>query len=257
MITTYLNQSKGFLNLSLILAKSEFKIKNTSVYSGIGWQLLNSFLLAGLLWLVFAQQLGQKIPSYPVYLLIGVIIFNFFQRATTEATNKFITWGAVIKTLRFPYRAVILATIWEALLAHLLEFFIVAVLFIFILKIAIIDLFFYFLVLLLLVIFIYGLSLLLATLTTLLVDVSHFWRLVSPLLLFATPIFYAPGHRQFLVIFNSFNPLYYYITLARDLVISGRISGGILFGAVAFSLAAWLISNYVFCKVWYHLVEKF
>lgn len=253
----YFDNLKKFLGLSFILAKSEFKTKNTSVYTGIFWQLLNSFLLALMLWLVFSQSLGRSIPDYFAYLLIGISIFNFFQKSTVAAANKFIEWGAVIKSMKFPYQALIFSVMLESLFSHLLEILIMAALFIFVLNISPAGLVFYPPILLLLVLFVYSFCLVLAVLTALLIDVSHFWRFISPLLLFATPIFYSAGDQKMILILDYFNPLYYFITLTREAIIYRQPPLEMVIGALAFSLLTFLVGNILFKKLWYHIVEKF
>lgn len=252
----YPDNLKRFFSLSYILARSEFKTKNTSIYTGVCWQLLNSIALAVILWLVFSRQLGNDINNYPAYLLIGIIIFYFFQRTTNEATSKFIELGAVIKSIKFSYRAIIFSIILESLFSHIIEMLILSALFIFILKINFIGLLFYPIILFLLVIFIYSWSLILATLTTLMIDIGHFWRFISPLLLFITPIFYSIENQPFLLTLNLFNPLYYFVTLTREIVLYQQPSIEMIMGVVIISIATFIISNLLFKKFWFRLVEK-
>src|SRR4030042_3140482 len=93
---------RHFLDLSLEIAKSSFKLRNEGSYLGIFWYLLNPLLLFLLLLLVFSDRLGNSIPSYPLYLLLGIVIFNFFQQATTESTKIIVRdYGELIKSINF------------------------------------------------------------------------------------------------------------------------------------------------------------
>ena len=74
-------------NLSFQLAKANFKLRNEGSYLGVFWYLLNPLLTFILLFFIFSNSTGAGIENYALYLLLGVIIFNFFQQTTTEATQ--------------------------------------------------------------------------------------------------------------------------------------------------------------------------
>ncbi|MBD3260723.1 MAG: ABC transporter permease, partial [Candidatus Altiarchaeales archaeon] len=73
---------KRLWGLSLSIAEAEFKLRNEGSYLGILWYLLEPLLMFILLLFVFSKSLGQDIPHYPLYLLVGIIVFNFFQKVT-------------------------------------------------------------------------------------------------------------------------------------------------------------------------------
>ena len=75
---------KKFIELSFALAKAQFKLRNEGSYLGIFWYILNPIFIFSLLLLIFSTRVGQGIPHYPLYLLLGIIMFNFFQTATIE-----------------------------------------------------------------------------------------------------------------------------------------------------------------------------
>ncbi|MCH7640633.1 ABC transporter permease [Patescibacteria group bacterium] len=99
------------IRLSLALAKANFKLRNEGTYLGILWYLLNPLLLFALLFLIFFDRLGQNIEQYPLYLLLGIIMFNFFQQATTEATKIIDQNRHLIKSINFPKESLIASII--------------------------------------------------------------------------------------------------------------------------------------------------
>lgn len=227
---------KNVLGLSLALAKAGFKLRNEGSYLGIFWYLLNPLLMFSILFLIFGNRLGAEIPNYPLYLLLGIIIFNFFQQATTESTRAIIQeYRLIIKSINFPRESLLGAIVLKTLFSHLFEI-ILFIIFLLIFKNPLIGIIFYPIILLFFCFFAFGVSLILAALTVYFIDLENIWLFASRLLWLGTPIFYAVGGQTRLFYINLFNPMYYFITVARELIIYGRlpelwtILGGIIYG---------------------------
>jgi len=98
--------------------------------------------------------------------------------------------------------------------------------------------------------FIYGVSLILSSLTVYLIDLGNIWDFLTKLLWFATPIFYEIGGQNRLFILNLFNPLYYFITLTRDILIYNKIPElWIVLGAIEYSLISLIAGLIIFKKL--------
>ena len=240
---------KQTLNLSLELAKAEFKLRNEGSYLGIFWYLLNPLLLFGLLFLIFFDRLGQNIPDYPVYLLLGLIIFNFFQQTTIESTKTIQSHKGVIKSINFPKESLIGSIVLKFLFSHIFEI-ILLIIFLIIFKIPIQGIIFYPLILFFLSIFIFGACLILSSIAVYFVDLENIWAFVIRLIWLGTPIFYAIGGQTKLFYVNLFNPLYYFITITRDLIIYSKIPElKIVITAIFFSFLFLLIGLLIFNKL--------
>ena len=246
-IINYYNKIKSIIGLSFVLAKAEFKLRNEGSYLGIIWYLLNPILMFGVLFFVFNDRLGNGIPYYPVYLLLGIIMFNFFQNTTIESVSSILKdsrW--LIKSINFPREALVVSIVFKNLFSHFFEvlFFLLIVVF---LKMALLPALCYFLILFLLCLFITGCSLLLASLTVYFVDLEGIWLFVSRLLWLGTPIFYAIEGQTKLYYVNLFNPMYYFLTLARSVVIFSKIPDGIiLVGAIFYALLFFIVGMVAF-----------
>ena len=240
---------KQTLNLSLELAKAEFKLRNEGSYLGIFWYLLNPLLLFGLLFLIFFDRLGQNIPDYPVYLLLGLIIFNFFQQTTIESTKTIQSHKGVIKSINFPKESLIGSIVLKFLFSHIFEI-ILLIIFLIIFKIPIQGIIFYPLILFFLSIFIFGACLILSSIAVYFVDLENIWAFVIRLIWLGTPIFYAIGGQTKLFYVNLFNPLYYFITITRDLIIYSKIPElKIVITAIFFSFLFLLVGLLIFNKL--------
>ncbi len=243
------NKLKSTLGLSLQLAKASFKLRNEGSYLGILWYLLNPLLVFILLLLVFSDRLGSNIPYYPLYLLLGVIMFNFFHQITTFSIKTMDDNRSIIKSIKFPRESLVASDVLRTLFAHIFEI-IVFFIIVFFFGISIKGILLYIPVLLLFSLFLYGFSLILASFYVYFIDLENIWLFVSKLLFFATPIFYAVGGQTRLFIFNLFNPLYYFITISRDVVIYNKIPEfWLITGAVIYSLLSFIIGSLIFHKL--------
>ena len=241
---------RDFWQLSLTLAKTGFKLRNEGSYLGIFWYLLNPLLLFILLLLIFWDRLGSEIPSYPLYLLLGVILFNFFQQSTTESAKTIIReYRGIIKSINFPRESLIGGIVLKTLFSHIFEI-ILFIIFILIFKGSLIGLLFYPIILFFFCIFIFGTSLILSSLTVYFLDLENIWFFVSRLIWLGTPIFYAIGGQTKLFYLNLFNPLYYFITVSREIIIYTEIPElWMIFSLIGCSLSFLLIGMLFFNKL--------
>jgi len=250
----YLN---NFFELSLSLAKAEFKLRNEGSYLGIFWYLLNPLLVFGLLFLVFSDRLGNDIPQYPLYLLLGVIMFNFFQSSTTESVTSIIAgYRWVIKSINFPKESLVASIVLKNLFSHFFEivFFIIFIVFF---KAPVIGILYYIPILFFFCLFTFGVSMLLASLTVYFVDLENIWLFAARLLWLGTPIFYAIAGQAKLYYINLLNPMYYFITVARDLVIYAKMPDiFIIFGMIFYALIFFFFGVLMFNKLKTKFAEK-
>lgn len=244
-----MNRLRNRFELSLALAKAKFIERNEGSYLGILWYLLNPLLLFLLLLLVFSDRVGGRIPGYPLYLLLGIILFNFFQRTTIDSTKVMRENRWLIKSINFPRESLVNAIVLRTFFSHIFEvilFVVVALL----LKNSITGIIFYPLILLFFYIFIFGTSLILSSLTVYFIDLENVWTFVSRLIWLGTPIFYAIGGQTRLDFISMFNPMYYFITISREVLVYGKIPQlWMIKGAVGFSLLFLAIGLLIFNKL--------
>jgi ABC-type polysaccharide/polyol phosphate export permease len=246
---------KSFLGLSLAIAKAEFKLKNEGSYLGMLWYLLNPLLLFGLLLLVFGNRLGGNIPHYPLYLLLGIIIFNLFQQSTIDATKLIISNDNLIKSVHFPHAALVGGNILKALFSHIFEIIIFAGFLLFFGAQAH-GIIFYPIILIFFICFILGASLLLSACSVFFLDLQNIWQFLSRLLWFATPIFYSIDNQTRLFYFNLANPLYYFITASRDILIYNKLpETWIIIGIILFAVISIIAGMLVFNRLKSKIVE--
>jgi ABC-type polysaccharide/polyol phosphate export permease len=247
---------KRVWGLSLQLAKAQFKLRNEGSYLGVFWYLLNPLLMFSLLFLIFAQRLGTNIPNYSVYLLIGIVMFNFFQGATIEATRSIIAENAVlIKSINFPRESLILGIVIKNLFSHFFEIIMISFILIYF-NISFFGIIGYFFILIFFCIFVFGFSLTLSALTVYISDVENIWNFGVRLVWFGTPIFYAIEGQTKLFYLNLLNPMFYFITIARDILIYNQVPETyLIMGVIFYSFLFLGAGLFVFEKLKYKFAE--
>jgi len=246
---------KSFLGLSLSLAKAEFKLKNEGSYFGIIWYILGPILTFLLLLGIFSDRLGNNIAYYPLYLLLGIVMFNLFQNTTTEATKAISIHRGIIKSIKFPLEALIGSITLKAIFSHIFEILI----FFIILKsfgLPLVGILFYPLILGVFCIFIFGVSLIFSALNVYFVDLENIWVFASRVLWFATPIFYEIGNQTKLFLINLFNPLYFFIEISRSILIYNKIPDTwVILGSLGYTLISIIIGFLVFNRLKHKFAE--
>lgn len=104
-------RTTGWHVLSVLL-RNEFRARYRSQALGIFWSLLNPLVQTAILSVIFSHVSAFKsaIPSFPVYLLIGVVVWQWFATAINTATQSFISNADIVKRTVFSRQIVPLAT---------------------------------------------------------------------------------------------------------------------------------------------------
>src|ERR1700689_5128138 len=84
------------------LVRTDFKIRYQGSVLGYAWSLLRPLLLFVILYVVFVKflKMGSGVPHYPVYLLLGIVIWNFFLEMTMQILGSIVSRGDLIRKIR-------------------------------------------------------------------------------------------------------------------------------------------------------------
>src|SRR5436190_6065410 len=95
---------RRFVELTTTLAQSEFKLRYFGSALGYVWSLMRPLLFFGVLYLFFTQivKVGQGVPHYGVYLLTGIVLWNYFSEATGNSVTCLLQREALLRKIRFP-----------------------------------------------------------------------------------------------------------------------------------------------------------
>lgn len=181
-------------NRSLLseLVRTDFKLRYQGSVLGYVWSLLRPLLLFLILYIVFAKflNLGKDVEHFPVYLLLGIVMWSFFAEMTSLSLGSIVSRGDLIRKIRIPRWIIVLSSSITALINLGLNMVIVGV-FLVANKVDVThSIVLLPLTLLQLYLFALGLSLILATMFVKYRDVTHLWEVVLQGLFYLTPIIY-------------------------------------------------------------------
>ena len=178
--------------LAWALAVTDFRLKFFGSALGYLWQLMRPLMLFGVLYAVFSLFLdvGEDVRFYPVALLLGIVLYSFFNEATSQSVRSLVIRENLVRKIDFPRLAVPLASVLTACFNLALN---LVPVFVFLLAsggrplpgwLALPPL------LGLLALFALGLGMLLSALFVRFRDVEPIWDVVLQITFYATPIFY-------------------------------------------------------------------
>lgn len=100
------------------LVKTDFKLRYQGSVLGYLWAVLRPLLMFAILYVVFAKLLnfGSDIPHYPVYLLTGTVLWNFFTECTGQGINAIVSRGDLMRKISFPKWIVVVSATSTALI---------------------------------------------------------------------------------------------------------------------------------------------
>ncbi len=209
-----------FLLKQLVLR--DFKLKYKRSVLGMGWSFLNPLLTMMVQYIVFSTLFKSDTRNYPVYLLSGIVFFNFFSEAVGLGMTSITGNAALIKKVYMPKYIYPLSKMFLAFINFalaLIPLFVVTLLTGTAIRPSVLLLAFD---ILCLSGFVLGMALLLSTMMTFFQDTQFLWGVLSMLWMYLTPIFYPetiiPQH---LLTYYHMNPMYHYITFARICIIDG------------------------------------
>jgi len=183
--------SKRNLVLLRELVITDFKLRYQGSVLGYAWSLLKPLFLFAIMYIVFGLliKLGS-IEHYPVYLLLGIVLWTFFSEATNQGMASIVTNSDLLRKISFPKYIIVLATTISALINLTLNLVIVAILMV----VNGVDIqstiVFFPLYILEIYVFALGLALFLSALNVKYRDTGHIWEIIMQAAFYATPIIY-------------------------------------------------------------------
>jgi ABC-2 type transport system permease protein len=111
----------GYREILRNLIRRELKVKYTSSALGAAWSMLNPLLYLAVFTLVFEVVLETGIPSFAVYLLSGLLAWNFFAGSLGRASQSIVGNGDLVKKVYFPREILPLASMGASLVDFALQ----------------------------------------------------------------------------------------------------------------------------------------
>ncbi len=247
------------LELLYLLAVTDFKKHYFGTVFGYLWSIGRPLLLFGVLLAVFTQvfRIGSEVPNYPVLLLFNIVLFSFFQEATSAAVTSIVAQEGIVRKTQFPRVVIPLSVVLTSLFNLGLN---LVVVFVFILAYGVGPFWTWLLLPLVvapLIVITTAVAMIVSSLYPRFRDMAIIWSVLATVLFYASPVLYpiekVPGALRDLFLLNPLAPL---LELARKWIIDptapgpAEAAGGALhllpaiaIFAVTCLLAVWLFSR--------------
>lgn len=206
------------------LAKTDFKLRYHGSALGYLWAILRPLLMFTILNFVFSSIFNFRnsgTPYYPLELLTGILMFQFFSEGTINGMNALLSKSQLVTKIYIPRWTIILGSSVNALFIYGMNLIVLSVFFIIYgvtPSIPAILMFFFFSFLLYVVIVAF--SLLTAPLLVRFRDLSMIWEVLLQVLMYASPIIYPlammPEYIQKIMLWN---PLAFIIHFTKRVLI--------------------------------------
>ncbi|MEC0106177.1 ABC transporter permease [Paenibacillus taichungensis] len=247
------NNVKNFIkykDLFIELIKKDIKLKYRNSILGIFWSMLNPLLMMVVLTIVFSNLFDKNIENFPVYVMIGRLVYQFFSESTNFAMDSIVTNGQLLKKIYVPKYLFPLSRICSSFFNTL-----VAIIPVFLVMIVtgvnfhwtnLLVVYPLFCLLLISV----GVGLLLSTINVYFRDIKHLYSVILTLIMYLTPIFYPaeiiPDKYMVLI---EINPLFNVVSMFRTMLLDGAIPSVVLmFFTFIYAILLSLIGLFVFYK---------
>lgn len=178
-----------YLLRNMVVRDLKARYKNSIL--GILWSILNPLFLMVVFTVLFSVMANNQIRDYPIFVLAGLIPWNFFSGSLTSGTTSIIGNSTLVKKVYFPRELLPAST----LLSNLVNFvfaFLVLIVFLYIFGIGLTRHALWVIpILATQLIFTFGLTLLLGSLSVFYRDVLMILEVVILAWFFMTPVFYS------------------------------------------------------------------
>lgn len=249
-MTAYVENFKKYKPLLSELAVRDIKTRYRRSMLGVLWSLLSPLCQMIVLSIVFSNLFRNNIENFPLYILSGQVIFNFYSESTSSSLTAIIGSASLIKKAYIPKYLFVLSRILSSAVNVMATFaaLIVVMLatraeFHYTMFLAVIPILF-------VILFSSGVGLILAAYAVKFRDIIHLYGVFITALMYLTPIIYPmsmlPGVVRKIVMMN---PLTNMVLMFRNLALDGIMPGPMSFVIALVECAAViLIGLYVFYK---------
>lgn len=230
------------------LVMRDFKVKYKASALGMLWSFLNPLLMMAVYYFVFSTLFRSNIENFTVYLITGIVLFNYFSESTALGLLAIVGNASLITKVYVPKYIYPISKSLSSAINMMISM--VPVLLIMLLTgvhltKALLLLPF---VLGCLILFSMGMCMLLSTSMAFFRDTQFLWSVLVTMWNFLTPIFYPESIiPQKMAFFYRLNPMYQFVSFMRSICIDGLTPApGAYLGCILAAVIPFVIGFVVF-----------
>ncbi len=246
-MVTYIHNFLAYKNLLKELVRRDVKTKYRRSVLGMLWSVLNPLGMMIIMSIVFSHVFRSNIENFPVYLMCGQVIFNFYNEASTVAMSSVLGNASLIKKVYVPKYLFPVSKVCSCFVNLVTSFIALVIVIVatgtklswtaLLVFIPVIYVF----------VFSLGMGLMLSALVVTFRDLQHLYGILITAWMYMTPIFYPVDMLpEWVADLVRLNPLANFIEMFRDVILYNVVPSGILQAkcivscVVALGLGLWI-----------------
>ena len=228
-MVTYIHNFLAYKNLLKELVRRDVKTKYRRSVLGMLWSVLNPLGMMIIMSIVFSHVFRSNIENFPVYLMCGQVIFNFYNEASTVAMSSVLGNASLIKKVYVPKYLFPVSKVCSCFVNLVTSFIALVIVIVatgtklswtaLLVFIPVIYVF----------VFSLGMGLMLSALVVTFRDLQHLYGILITAWMYMTPIFYPVDMLpEWVANLVRLNPLANFIEMFRDVVMYGVVPSAML-----------------------------
>ena len=180
-------KTKGIL---FNFAITDLKLRYKSSVLGVAWTVLEPLLMLAVLFFVFSTMFKNEIEYFPIYLLSGIITYNFFKNGTSIALKSLSDRSSLITQIYFPRSIPAISSSFTAAIMLIVELAVLGGFMVYFQFTPSLTILYLIPIYMLAFILVLGIALGLSVLNIKFRDIEFIWGIILHAGFFLTPIFY-------------------------------------------------------------------
>jgi len=231
------------------LVEKDFKVRYRNMSLGIFWSLVNPLIMMGVLTFVFTVIFPSQRPNFWLFVLMGILPYNFFTMAWATGTNSIVDNASLIKKVPFQRELIPVSVVIGNLVHYLIQLGLLLLAAAFVTGVNL-QWIWLPVVVLLQVVFVCGVSFLSSSLDVYYRDVRYVVESANLVLFWLVPIFYgfediSPSYAWI----YELNPVAAVVLVTRRILLHGVSPGLTIWKLAAVSVMTLALGAFVFNRI--------
>jgi lipopolysaccharide transport system permease protein len=196
-------------------------------------------------------EFGNIEVPYPIYAILGLAFWQLFSTGLVTSSNSLVKAGSMLVKINFSKKSLVIASVSQSLIAFVVQLILVVILFFCYDIVPNLEFILFPLFMIPVVLITLGFGFLFSLFNSVVRDIGNSLSVLMTFLMFLTPVLYAKPKIGILKPVTRFNPLYYLVSVPREIILKGTTTewkGYIL--SVVISIIVFLVGLVIF-----HLTE--
>lgn len=207
------------------LFKRDFLAIYKQSFVGVLWAVIIPLVSVGTFILLNRSgifNLGEINVPYPIFAVLGMAIWQLFAAGLIAGSNSLVKAGSMIVKINFSKKSLVFASIGQSIISFLIQFSLAGILFLYYGYSPSAAILLFPVLILPILLLTLGFSFILSILNGIMRDIANIISIFMTFFMFLTPVLYPKPATGILAQITKYNPLFYLVSLPRDLILTGH-----------------------------------